>query len=71
MVQINTEHGHLVEQVTYDENLRAIWRTWSPKPGYQLNGHRVDCRCSTCRPDLHLVCPDALKCFQAGHGVTT
>lgn len=22
--------------------------------GYQLNGHRSDCRCGTCRPDLYV-----------------
>jgi hypothetical protein len=21
-------------------------------PGYKLNGHRIDCRCETCRPDI-------------------
>jgi hypothetical protein len=27
---------------------------WSlePEPGFQLNGHRVDCRCAACRPDI-------------------
>jgi len=23
-----------------------------PPSGYQLNGHRVDCRCEICRPDI-------------------
>ena len=23
-----------------------------PMPGYQLNGHRFDCRCGTCRPGV-------------------
>lgn len=26
--------------------------TLLPMAGYQLNGHRWDCRCVTCRPDL-------------------
>lgn len=28
--------------------------TLMPMAGYQLNGHREDCRCGTCRPDLHI-----------------
>ena len=28
--------------------------TIAPPPGYQLNGHRIDCRCGTCRPDLYI-----------------
>ena len=28
--------------------------TIMPMPGYQLNGHRWDCRCATCRPDLQI-----------------
>jgi len=27
----------------------------TPLPGYRLNGHRFDCRCGTCRPDLHVL----------------
>lgn len=26
--------------------------TISAPPGWQLNGHRFDCRCGTCRPDI-------------------
>jgi hypothetical protein len=26
--------------------------TIMPMPGYQLNGHRWDCRCRACRPDI-------------------
>lgn len=37
---------------------RLLWGggtvTLMAMPGYQLNGHRFDCRCGTCRPDLYV-----------------
>jgi hypothetical protein len=28
--------------------------------------HRSDCRCTTCRPDLHISHPDTLACERSG-----
>jgi hypothetical protein len=28
--------------------------------------HQVDCRCPTCRPDLHITHPDTLACERSG-----
>lgn len=44
--------GHLVAADIYDHDVNLIWRVVEPIPGYQLNGHRADCRCVPCRPDI-------------------
>jgi hypothetical protein len=46
------QDGHLVYINSYDEQLNWIGSRWQAKPGYQMNGHRDDCRCETCRPDI-------------------
>ncbi len=63
-MEIVTEQGHLLITRTYDDDatLRPVSTMTSPKPGWQLNGHRADCRCPTCRPDVHLLCADVTKC---------
>jgi hypothetical protein len=35
-----------------DETLELISVSIAAEPGWQLNGHRADCRCTTCRPDI-------------------
>jgi len=52
-LRLVTEQGHLVTTNTYDEEtLQLTSSSTMPAPGWQCNGHRVDCRCETCRPDI-------------------
>lgn len=47
------ERAHRVITRSYDdETLDLVTVTLMPEPGWQLNGHRMDCRCETCRPDI-------------------
>lgn len=48
-----TTQSHLVTTRVYDDQtLRLVSVMTAPKPGWQCNGHREDCRCETCRPDI-------------------
>jgi len=51
-IAIETQDGHLVTRRVYDETLQFVGSMTQPAPGFQLNGHRADCRCETCRPDI-------------------
>ena len=44
---------HLVTTNIYDdETLRLTGTMVMAQEGWRLNGHRDDCRCETCRPDI-------------------
>ena len=53
-MRIDFERDHYVESTFYDDETleRIPVRLTLAKPGYQLNGHRTDCRCESCRPDI-------------------
>lgn len=51
-LELSVEQGHLITTNTYDDALNLTGSHTLPKPGYQFNGHRSDCRCTTCRPDI-------------------
>ena len=51
-IELTVEHGHLVETTVYDAELNPVGGSVTAKQGWQLNGHRHDCRCETCRPDI-------------------
>lgn len=53
MIEMVEERGHLLVKRSYDEQtLDLVSSSMEPKPGFQFNGHRHDCRCETCRPDI-------------------
>lgn len=53
MIEIVNQRGHLIDKRGYDEDtLTLVSSSTEPAPGWQLNGHRGDCRCETCRPDI-------------------
>jgi hypothetical protein len=51
-IKLSAEHGHLVTTNVYDADLNLVMGIIAPSPGWQFNGHRTDCRCETCRPDI-------------------
>lgn len=51
-LRVEVERGHLLDERGYDEGLNLVWSMTMARPGWQLNGHRADCRCGSCRPDL-------------------
>ncbi len=53
-LNLSIERGHLIETTVYDEHLKPIRAEVAPRTGQQMDGHRSDCRCSTCRPDVHV-----------------
>jgi hypothetical protein len=52
-VKTTTVRDHIMTTNTYDdETLQLVGTTVMAEPGWQLNGHRADCRCLACRPDI-------------------
>lgn len=51
-LRLAVQHGHLIYTNEYDENLNPVASSVLAASGYRLNGHRTDCRCETCRPDI-------------------
>ncbi len=59
ILTVRDAHGRVVHEQQVDPTETIQW-TWTAGEtvtlgapfGWQLNGHRFDCRCSTCRPDI-------------------
>lgn len=51
-LELSVEHDHFVTTNRYDGDLNLVGSMTTARPGWQLNGHRSDCRCVTCRPDI-------------------
>lgn len=51
-LRLTAQQGHLIHTSDYDQDLNLIASSVAPAPGYQMNGHRADCRCEPCRPDI-------------------